>query len=344
MNILSEVSTLKALKAIEEQNTHMKTYFKQWDLSNWNDVFELGRSGLANKVLKVGDEIAGTYTIDGTVYDYPWIVMDFRDVTALVDGQEKVFYNAPIVQAKYTTHEGVEFDAPEKYPAKETVAQEGWHYVALDGTDYTLLSISTGDPIPYSEHDTVYKTEWNDVAPVQYGENCWARSFVRQYMNNNGSDWIQPTHETDVPPESSENMTNMLSYFPTDMIEALHPIKIETKRSDYMDSGVDFTYDKFWLPSLSEMNFYSDYTAASDGDPWAYYKNASGSETPISIGTKRYGYINRYIVNEKTTSQNWWTRSACLNNYHEQFVYINGLIASSTPGNKLCLLPCCALV
>jgi len=102
----SMLSDLQALKIYTD------LWFAKDNMNTWEWLVYASRKGYADKILTVGQEIPSTYTLtDGTVYDYPWIVMDFQTVE-LQDGS--TFNNIPILQAKYTNHEDVVFDAAEK--------------------------------------------------------------------------------------------------------------------------------------------------------------------------------------------------------------------------------------
>jgi len=81
------------------------------DLTSWKGLVELSMSGNAPAYLEVGGTIDGTYTLpNGTVYDYPRIVVDFQTVE-LENGVK--YNNIPILQAKYLLPSYTVFDAKE---------------------------------------------------------------------------------------------------------------------------------------------------------------------------------------------------------------------------------------
>ena len=100
----------------------------QADFTDFRDIQALVRAGLAKEAFNIGDQIMTTYTAtNGTEYNMPWDVVDFRDVTLetgdIVPGM--------ILQSHYATLEAVQFDAPETTrPAaedySEQIAQYGW--------------------------------------------------------------------------------------------------------------------------------------------------------------------------------------------------------------------------
>ena len=47
----------------------------------YSDIQKIVKSGFASEFFDLGDEIMTTYTAtDGTEYDFPWRIVDFRDV------------------------------------------------------------------------------------------------------------------------------------------------------------------------------------------------------------------------------------------------------------------------
>ena len=61
-------------------------------------------------------------------------------------------------------------------------------------------------------------------------------------------------------------MTGFMSYISAEMAAVLHPIKITTKRANFMGGGADTTYDVFWLASVSQMNMQNTNASPDDGD------------------------------------------------------------------------------
>ena len=316
-----------------------QTHYDDVELNTWEDLVMIGRSGSAPHYLEIGGIINGTYTLtDGTTYDYPWIIVDFQTVE-LQDGS--TYDNVPIIQAQYLGHEDVVFDAPETKIATETTAQSGYYYVGCSGSTYTLLSLSAGDTIPYSDYTTaIYKTLWNDKDHVQYGNSAWALSYLRQYLNNSGTGYWTAQHACDIAP--STQGTGFLTYMPSEMVNALTPIKRTTMRTDYMNNTVDTTYDKFWIASHSEMNFATSSTMANDGAPWAYYKQILNSDTPVTNDT--YSAMIRYACNGTTSAQTWWSRSPYIGYYSIHCINWQGYTGNTGPYSSLRVLPCTALI
>ena len=339
IDFMTEATAQDILGNLRLANAYTKIYLEGLEIESWAALVEIAKSGKANTIMSVGDTITSTYTVGANEYTNTWLVLGFRDVE-LENGDE--YENVPIIGMQYTTHENCVFDAKEETEATEETAQEGFYYCGYDGTNYTMLNLSTGDAIPYGSYTKVYKTLWNSASPIRYGLNNWKYSFARQYLNNSGTGWATPQHACDVLPANAASMTGFKSFMPADMIAALHPIKITTKQCNYMGSGLDTTYDMFWLLSISEMNMKNGNASPDDGEPLAYYKELSESETKKDTGT--YSWMIRYAVNATTSAQHWWTRSANLGHMNEWNVYSSGYVHNSNPYLGYRLLPACALI
>ena len=311
----------------------------QITLNTWAKRRQVCVAGLARDYFQVGDLIQDTYTVDGMSHTCNWIVMDFADVE---DENGTVHHDIPILQMQRIGHEGVPFDAKEETEATEATAQAGCYYCGYDGTNYTMLSLSAGDAIPYGSYTKVYKTLWNSVNPIRYGLNDWKYSFARQYLNHSGTGWASAQHACDVLPDNAASKTGFMSFISSEMAAALHPIKVTTKQPNYMGGGTDTTYDVFWLASISQMNMANETASADDGDPWAYYKALFESSAKVNAGA--YDVLKRYDVAQTTSAQTWWTRSATLNALGEWTISSSGVAAGYYgPNNSYRLLPACAL-
>lgn len=339
IDFMKEETAQEILGNIRLANAYTKIYLEGLEIDSWEALVEIAKSGKANTIMSVGDTITSTYTVGANEYTNTWLVLGFREVE-LENGDK--YPNVPIIGMQYTAHENVVFDAAETTEATEETAQAGFYYCGYDGTNYTMLNLSTGDAIPYSSYTKVYKTLWNSVNPIRYGLNNWKFSFARQYLNNSGTGWATPQHACDVLPNNAANITGFLSYLPSDMVNALHPIKITTKQSNYMGGGLDVTYDKFWLLSISEMNMENGNASPDDGEPLEYFKELSQSESKVATGT--YSWMIRYAVNATTSAQTWWSRSAYLGGVDEWNVSSHGIVYGSYPSNSYRLLPACAII
>jgi len=94
-------------------------------------------------------------------------------------------------------------------------------------------------------------------------------------------------------PSGYDNKLGFESYISSDLVNAIHPIKITTKEPNYMGGGTDYTYDKFWMPSHHEMNLKNATNISTvDGTPFQYYKELLESEETVASGT--YEVLKKY--------------------------------------------------
>lgn len=342
VNFLTEETGQAILENLRLGNAYKKAWLQQWEIDSWDVAFEIGRSGAADKVFSPGDQLMGTYTIGNDVYSCPWDLLGFANVYALVNNIPKLYKKAPVIQMHYTGHENQPFDPSETVEATEETAQTGYYYCGYDGTNYTMLSLSTGDSIPYGSYTKVYKTLYNSVNAIRYGNSEWQYSWLRQYLNNSGTGWAEAKHPCDVLPNNAANVTGFLSYLDADLVRNLHPIKVLTKQATYTGSEMIETWDKLFPLSISEMNMKHSSASPDEGEPFEYYKALLESETKKDVGT--YASLIKYAVNGTTSAQYVRLRSANLGTYYVWLVNSSGYVYNNYPHGSYRPAPACVLV
>lgn len=139
----------------------------------------------------------------------------------------------------------------------------GFRNVALqDGTAKSGLILQFAHPL------------WRGFAPFDSnGFNRWKYSNLRQWLNSSGSDWFSKAYDSDaLTPRagtySDSRVVGFLDCLPPGIVELLQPVKIVTLAffdDENNDASIDdpedldrydgdITYDKVFIPSLSEMN------------------------------------------------------------------------------------------
>ena len=134
----------------------------------------------------------------------------------------------------------------------------------------------------------------NSLHRVAYGDNRWAHSPLRQFLNAIGSGWFVPATVFDRPP-SYVGYDGFLTGLPTDMVEAMKPVAHVTALNYVTDGGTaaapltDTTYDRVFLPSWGEhwLAVSQSYGGASglEGEPWEYWERVAGTTTPLPAST-----------------------------------------------------------
>lgn len=144
-------------------------------------------------------------------------------------------------------------------------------------------------------------TLWKGFAPFgTNGFNRWKYSQLREWLNSEGDDWFTSDYTADTltPHEGSytdSGVKGFLSCLPSALRDILVPVKITTQA--FFDDGnedtaiddpeyingrdADVTYDKIFIPSLSEMGIASSDEYISEGTfegtAWEYYSALSDS-------------------------------------------------------------------
>lgn len=270
----------------------------------FRDIEVLAQAGLASDVISIGDEFTSTYTYDGNELEMPWIVTDVKDVE-FEDGHigQGVF-----MEAKYATIESIQFDAPHQEVATEETAIEGLYYIGRTDSTYTLLTLSPGDTIPYSDytyiyHDTIKDTSLNIY---RYGHNRVLTSAYRQWLNSDadkGAWWTAPKVGY-CPPSQLNSQKGFMAGLSKEFIDCVAKVKRTYYTNSVTDGSViDVLYDKFFAATGTEL-----YGSVNDneGTYWTYYKEATGLTSPSN--NQNTGRI-KYALNAKTSPLYCWSFS-----------------------------------
>ena len=205
--------------------------------------------------------------------------------------------------------------------------------ITIDGTDYHVYGL-------------------NSVQRVIYGNNRWLHSPLRQWLNKSGFDWWVPATVFDRKPAYAARR-GFLSGLPEEFLERVQPIARKTALNYITDGGTsaapeyDTTYDLFALPSGIE-HFLQDtatYGGAQgkEGEPWEYWKRASGASTARGWGGT-YPALIQYDLASKATARTVWMRSANRGNGNNvAYVNSSGKATSSTAYYGYRAAPACAI-
>lgn len=159
---------------------------------------------------------------------------------------------------------------------------------------------------------------WKGFAPFgTNGFNRWKYSQIRKWLNSSGCDWASPTYSNDILTTHLGSYTDtgvkgFLSCLPHALRNALIPIKVITQAffddfnddsaiddPDYIDGlDADITYDKVFIPSLSEMGIFAndDYFPDDnfEGSAWEFYSALSdGSSICSDMNNSSCSIISR---------------------------------------------------
>ena len=136
-----------------------------------------------------------------------------------------------------------------------------------------------------SANSTDGKGELNRIHSALDGYGSWSQSAIRQWLNSsspardandteNYPGWWKPQNKFDRIPAQAFTYPGFLAGYEEDFIAAMKPVKVIT-------GSTNITYDKVFLPSLTQMNIESN---SVEGEVWDYYKKLFANN-PIEGGT-----------------------------------------------------------
>jgi len=205
--------------------------------------------------------------------------------------------------------------------------------VVTEGSEGTNLGTFTaagvkvpasGTPESVSEAGELRFYGLNSLHRVAYGNNRWAHSALRQFLNGTGQGWWEPQHVFDRPP-SYVGYDGFLSGLDADFLAVVQPTKVVTALNYVTDGGTsgapeyDVTYDRFFLPS-GRQHFLQDNATfgggqGKEGEQWDYWRMVAGTTSALgwsswgSYGTYHPEFI-QFDLASPTGARGCWMRSA----------------------------------
>ena len=247
---------------------------------------------------------AGTYCIG---FDYTWgdkgyvTKGDYWNFTLTKDvpagGKLAGFYGAP--------------DQP----------QTNWRVYVYSADGKTVLetvsTINKGQEGTLLGVMTVYGDEnLNGIQQMAYGDNRYATSAIRQYLNSDKpkGEWWTAQTKWDIAPDQLSQIDGYLCGMDPELLSVLKPVKVVTYCNTVTATGQkqvkDITYDKVTLISLEQM--YIEPQAAGEGEAHEYYKELNGTAKKFQWW-QTYEILKTFAVENPTSSQSVRLRSASRN-------------------------------
>ena len=325
--------------------------------SNWKDIHNIVREGLAAEIFHVGDQLIVPWkdvAADKT-YEVPLDIVHFGKVT-LKDGS---VVPAMFLQWHYCSPFDVQFDHQENEQASESSFMSDYFYyeaytndegkirykLLVAGTDYTV-----GDSIPTSK--VYYHSAIEDPTGyiVARGYNRWSHSAIRQFLNSakGVNEWWIAQHLGDVAPDQLATKAGFMSGFEEDFLSCLKPIKVTTALNTVTDAEIgttEDTYDTFFLPSLEQI-YATPQLAGVEGEIFDYWKQAVGKTEPNGwYDTNANPAYITYALDAKTSARYVCLRSAYRNfSYNSWFLHTTGGINNGVfTTSAFCFAPVCAV-
>lgn len=198
----------------------------------------------------------------------------------------------------------------------------------------------------------------NSLHHVAYGDNRWAHSPLRQFLNASGSGWYVPATVFSRTP-SYVDYDGFLTGLPADMVAVMQPVAHVTALNYVTDGGTaaaplsDTTYDRVFLPSWGEhwLQVSQSYggTSGLEGEPWEYWKRVAGTTSSLPASTSgdpstcHLEYV-QYDLAQPTTARSAWMRSCDRSNgAGVGVVYASGSCGSGAALDGGFAAPACAI-
>lgn len=174
------------------------------------------------------------------------------------------------------------------------------------GQEGTLLGVMTA----YGDENL------NGIQQMAYGDNRYATSALRQYLNSDKpkDEWWTAQTKWDIAPDQLNQIDGYLCGMDSELLAVLQPVKVVTYCNTVTVTGQkqikDITYDKVTLISLEQM--YIDPQIAGEGETHEYYKELNGTDTKFQLW-QTYEILKTFAVESPTRPQNDRLRSAIRN-------------------------------
>ena len=194
------------------------------------------------------------------------------------------------------------------------------------GQEGTLLGVMTA----YGDENL------NGIQQMAYGDNRYATSAIRQYLNSDKpkGEWWTAQTKWDIAPDQLSQIDGYLCGMDPELLSVLKPVKVVTYCNTVTATGQkqvkDITYDKVTLISLEQM--YIEPQAAGEGEAHEYYKELNGTAKKFQWW-QTYEILKTFAVENPTSPQNVRLRSAnrgtaCNTWYVNSSGYVSGGSAS----------------
>lgn len=271
--------------------------------------------------------VAGTYCVG---FDYTWgdkgyvTKGDYWNFTLTKDvpagGRLAGFYGAP--DQPQTNWRVYVYSADGK-TVLETVS------AINKGQEGTLLGVMTA----YGDENL------NGIQQMAYGDNRYATSAIRQYLNSDKpkGEWWTAQTKWDIAPDQLSQIDGYLCGMDPELLAVLKPVKVVTYCNTVTATGQkqvkDITYDKVTLISLEQM--YIEPQAAGEGEAHEYYKELNGTAKKFQWW-QTYEILKTFAVENPTSPQYVRLRSAIrFSAYNPWGVYSSGYVSGSSASGAL---------
>ena len=149
-----------------------------------------------------------------------------------------------------------------------------------------------------------------------YGNNRYAVSNMRQWLNKVGAGWYSAQHSADQAPNAAnvdsgwnpyDAEVGFLSGFSQEFVDAILPTTLTVVKASVDGGGTEITTDKVFLPSTTEVGLANE-GGVAEGSKWPLFTNdASRQANPTAQAVSASNYTNTNF--NATSPWYWWLRT-----------------------------------
>ena len=179
----------------------------------------------------------------------------------------------------------------------------------------------------------------NGIQQMAYGDNRYATSAMRQYLNSDKpkGEWWTAQTKWDIAPDQLSQIDGYLCGMDPELLAVLKPVKVVTYCNTVTATGQkqikDITYDKVTLISLEQM--YINPQIAGEGEAHEYYKELNGTSTKFQQW-RTYEILETFAIENHTSPQYVRLRSAFRSHACDTwYVYSSGYVNNSSASGAL---------
>lgn len=299
----------------------------------------------------LGSEFHDTMTYNNTEYNITYRVVAQGYPVTKADGTTA---SAMIIMAtqslpftnRFSTDTAKICDA-----ATEQTALADTYYYGKNGSTYTKLNLEIGDPIPYTDYATIYKSgllfKTGQESKITQGyHNRWDGSEIRAILNSdadNVKNAYTPVYISDVVNYTGKGFLQMIN---PNLVSVAEPIKNTTLENNSCFLAETYeTVDKFWLPAAYQMNFlpssYDSRPVAKngvEGEPFQWFIDQMGAANNNAQASRAI------IPIAQTSASTYWLRSAYYSSANSELCGTSsGSLDYYGANGAYRLLPACAI-
>jgi hypothetical protein len=339
-------------------------------ISSWQEIQYIVRSGLADKVFRVGDQFISSYDTGEVVWDVIGINHDIPTdkkyiysltlqahnciMNCQFDAPEALYYaeeELPAGEQVVTlNNEKYKFTTGQAVPEGGQVVIASWQSAEGDGryvptkittyeADRTTV-IESGLDVTSIESGEDTLSPVNDHSRCRYGSNNYKESAIRQWLNSEESSftWAPKTNFDRPPTGAPYTGAGFLKLLDPELVSVLGAVDKQVTRNTITDGGgQDLFSDKVFL--LSRVEVFGGTEGTTTGEQAYPYYSALATNPTTDALAGRIKYLD-------DAARTWWLRSPYPGNADSpRIVYASGTVGYySSASYAIGAAPACCIV